>query len=94
MIMTEPLSSSPLDPIADEEVVARVVKGAALLFELLMRRHNQRVYRTCGCRASANHPAVRVILGSDDQVEDVMQQTYLNAFAHLTSFAGNARFST
>ncbi len=83
MIMTEPLSSSPLDPIADEEVVARVVKGAALLFELLMRRHNQRVYRT-----------VRAILGSDDEVEDVMQQTYLNAFAHLTSFAGNARFST
>jgi len=74
---------SPFDPITDEEIVARVVKGESLLFELLMRRHNQRVYRT-----------VRAILGADDEAEDVMQQTYLNAFSHLASFAGQARFST
>ncbi len=74
---------SPLDPITDEEIVARVVNGETLLFELLMRRHNQRVYRT-----------IRAILGADDEAEDVMQQTYLNAFAHLKSFAGQARFST
>ncbi len=73
----------PVEPIADEEIVARVVAGEMLLFELLMRRHNQRVYRT-----------VRAILGADDEAEDVMQQTYLNAFAHLSSFAGHARFST
>ncbi len=73
----------PVEPIADEEIVARVVAGETLLFELLMRRHNQRVYRT-----------VRAILGADDEAEDVMQQTYLNAFAHLSSFAGQARFST
>lgn len=74
---------SPVDPITDEEVVARVIQGETLLFELLMRRHNQRVYRT-----------IRAILGADDEAEDVMQQTYLNAFAHLSSFAGQARFST
>ena len=74
---------SPLDPITDEEIVARVINGETLLFELLMRRHNQRVYRT-----------IRAILGADDEAEDVMQQTYLNAFAHLSSFAGQARFST
>lgn len=73
----------PVEPITDEEIVARVVGGETLLFELLMRRHNQRVYRT-----------VRAILGADDEAEDVMQQTYLNAFAHLSSFAGHARFST
>jgi len=82
MNMAEALPS-PLELIADEEIVARVVKGETLLFELLMRRHNQRVYRT-----------IRAILGSDDEAEDVMQQTYLNAFAHLSSFAGEARFST
>jgi RNA polymerase sigma-70 factor, ECF subfamily len=74
---------SPLDPIADEEIVRRVVAGETLLFELLMRRHNQRVYRT-----------VRAILGTDQDAEDVMQQTYLNAYSHLSSFAGQARFST
>lgn len=82
MIMAQPIAS-PVDPISDEEIVARVVKGETLLFELLMRRHNQRVYRT-----------IRAILGTDEDVEDAMQQTYLNAFAHLSSFAGHARFST
>ena len=73
----------PLELATDEEIVARVVAGEKLLFELLMRRHNQRVYRT-----------IRAILGTDDYAEDVMQQTYLNAYSHLKSFAGNARFST
>ncbi|HEY3054978.1 MAG TPA: RNA polymerase sigma factor [Thermoanaerobaculia bacterium] len=80
--MAQPIAS-PVDPISDEEIVARVVKGETLLFELLMRRHNQRVYRT-----------IRAILGTDEDAEDAMQQTYLNAFAHLSSFAGHARFST
>ena len=69
--------------LSDEEVVARVVAGDTALFEILMRRHNQRIYR-----------AVRAILRSDDDVEDVMQQAYLNAYRHLGQFAGDARFST
>ncbi len=71
------------DQISDEEVVRRVVGGDSALFEILMRRHNQRVYRT-----------VRAVLRQDDDVEDVMQQAYLNAYAHLHQFAGNAQFST
>ena len=31
--------------ISDEEIVRRVVAGERELFELLLRRHNQRVYR-------------------------------------------------
>lgn len=80
--MTE-YAPAALELASDEEIVARIVRGETLLFELLMRRHNQRVYRT-----------IRAILGTDDEAEDVMQQTYLNAYAHLSSFAGNARFST
>lgn len=69
--------------VEDEEVVRRVVAGDVTLFEILMRRHNQRVAR-----------AVRAILGADDEVEDVMQQAYLNAFEHLDQFGGEARFVT
>jgi len=69
--------------IEDEEIVRRIVAGDVALFEILMRRHNQRVAR-----------AVRAILGGDDEVEDVMQQAYLNAFEHLRQFAGEARFAT
>lgn len=48
-----------------------------------MRRYNQRLYRV-----------VRSILGSDTEVEDVMQEAYLRAFSHLDQFAGRASFAT
>jgi RNA polymerase sigma-70 factor (ECF subfamily) len=72
-----------LEPASDEELVARVAAGETALFEVLMRRYNQRLYRT-----------VRAILRDGSEAEDVMQQTYLSAFAHLHQFAGEARFST
>ena len=71
------------EQISDADVVARVVGGDVALFEILMRRHNQRIYR-----------AVRAVLGSDNEAEDVMQQAYLNAYQHLGQFAGDAQFST
>lgn len=69
--------------LSDEEIVRRICGGESALFELLMRRHNQRIYR-----------AARAILHADDDVEDVMQQAYLNAWRHLHQFAGGAKFST
>ena len=71
------------DQISDEEVARRVIAGDTALFEILVRRHNQRIYRT-----------VRAVLRADDEVEDVMQQAYLNAYLHLNQFAGDAQFST
>src|SRR5438270_8308646 len=69
--------------LRDEEIVRRVVAGDNAMFEILMRRHNQRIYR-----------AVRAVLRDNDEVEDVMQQAYVNAYEHLDQFAGNAQFST
>lgn len=69
--------------MTDSEVVQRVLDGDSALFETLMRRHNQRIYR-----------AVRAVLRSDEEAEDVLQQAYLNAYAHLDQFAGDAQFST
>jgi len=71
------------DTLSDEEIVERIVAGDAALFEILMRRYNQRVYR-----------AVRAVLRDDDQAEDVMQQAYLNAYAHLRQFERRSQFST
>ena len=69
--------------LSDEEVVTRVLEGDTPLFEVLMRRHNQRVYR-----------AARAILRDDREAEDVMQQAYVNAYSHLAQFDGRAKFST
>jgi RNA polymerase sigma-70 factor (ECF subfamily) len=67
----------------DEEVVARVLAGETGLFEIIMRRHNQRLYRVA-----------RAILRNDDEAEDVMQDAYVRAYENLDQFAGRAQFST
>lgn len=69
--------------LSDADVVSRVLAGETALFEVLMRRHNQRVYR-----------AARAILRDDREAEDVMQEAYVNAYAHLRQFDGRAQFST
>lgn len=69
--------------LRDEEVVARVLAGETALFEILMRRYNQRLYRVA-----------RVILRDDGEAEDVMQDAYVRAYQHLNQFAGKAAFST
>jgi RNA polymerase sigma-70 factor (ECF subfamily) len=69
--------------LSDEDVVRRIRLGETALFEVLMRRYNQRIYR-----------AVRAILRDDADAEDVMQQAYLNAYRHLDQFAERAKFST
>lgn len=68
---------------SDDEVVRLVLQGNTALFELLMRRYNQRLYR-----------AARAIVRDEQEAEDVMQQAYVNAFAHLRQFNGRAQFST
>lgn len=75
--------AAALDPASDEAVVRDVRAGDAARFEILMRRHNQRLFRTA-----------RAILRDDAEAEDVVQQAYLSAFAKLDQFRGDARFST
>jgi RNA polymerase sigma factor (sigma-70 family) len=67
----------------DEDVIRQVLDGNTAMFELLMRRYNERVYR-----------AARAIVRDEQEAEDVMQQAYVNAFTHLRQFNGAARFST
>ena len=69
--------------LSDEQIVTAVVDGQTALFEVLMRRHNERVYR-----------AARAIVRDEAEVEDVMQQAYVNAYAHLRQFNRLAQFST
>ena len=75
--------SAPFDGTADDEVIRQVLLGNTAMFELLMRRYNERVYR-----------AARAIVRDEHEAEDVMQQTYVNAFTHLHQFNGSAQFST
>jgi len=86
--MTRP-KVGPLDDrpewkaLSDDEVVRRIRGGDNPLFEILIRRYNQRLYRIA-----------RAILGDDAEAEDVMQHAYVEAYSHLGQFEGRAQFST
>lgn len=67
----------------DEEIIARVLQGESALYELLVRRHNQKLYR-----------AIRAVLKDDSEAEDVMQEAYVRAFQKLRQFEGRSSFST
>lgn len=71
------------EALTDEQIVRRVLSGESGLFELVMRRYNERLYRT-----------IRSVLRDEAEVEDAMQQAYVDAFQHLADFAGRSRFST
>jgi RNA polymerase sigma-70 factor (ECF subfamily) len=75
--------TSQLHLLTDGELVERVLAGELSTYEVIMRRHNQRLYR-----------AARAILRDDDEAEDVLQHTYVRAYQHLHDFAGEAQFST
>jgi RNA polymerase sigma-70 factor (ECF subfamily) len=68
---------------SDQAVIRQILDGNTALFELLMRRYNERIYR-----------AARAIVRDDHEAEDVMQQAYVNAFVHLDQFNGSAAFPT
>jgi RNA polymerase sigma-70 factor (ECF subfamily) len=67
----------------DQEVIERVKAGDSALYEIIMRRYNQRLYRVS-----------RAILRDDAEAEDVIQDAYVRAYQHLDQFAGCALFST
>lgn len=77
------LAPTATSPLSDEEVVVRVRAGETALFEVLMRRYNQRLFRIA-----------RSILCEPDEAEDVMQDAYVRAYASLHQFEGRAQFST
>ena len=67
----------------DEQLVERVKQGDLTAFELLVRRHNQRLYR-----------AIRSVLRTGEEVEDAMQDSYFAALKHIDQFEGRAQFGT
>lgn len=67
----------------DAEIVERVLDGDVGLFEVIVRRYNQRLYRVAYS-----------VLGDAAEAEDVMQDAYVRAYDKLHQFAGRAAFST
>jgi len=70
-------------PLSDEEIVNKILGGETALFEVLMRKYNERLYRIS-----------LSIVGDGDAAEDIMQTAYINAYRQLVSFEGRSSFGT
>lgn len=68
---------------SDNEIIKKILDGNTFLFEVLVRRYNQRLFRI-----------QRSYISDEEAVKDTLQQTYMKAFENLDSFRGEARFST
>ena len=71
-----------MDRVTDIELLERARQGRADAFSALVRRHDRYLYRVA--RSMRDH----------QEAEDVVQQTYLNAFTKIVDFRGEANLRT
>jgi len=81
----QPRSESELElsRLVDAELVRLAREGSASALRLIVRRHNQRLYRVA-----------RAIVRDDAEAEDMLQEAYLSAFTNLAKFRADASLST
>lgn len=77
-----PSALSEAQKLSDYELVKCVLNGEAGLYELIMRRYNQRLFRIA-----------RSVLKDDGEAEDVVQDAWIQAFNQLASFRGPEGFA-
>ncbi|KRB30168.1 RNA polymerase sigma factor [Mesorhizobium sp. Root172] len=67
----------------DLELAHRAVARDGAAFRTIIKTHNQRLYRIA-----------RGVVRNDSEAEDIVQEAYVRAFAHLESFRGDASLGT
>jgi RNA polymerase sigma-70 factor (ECF subfamily) len=81
--MTNSAAALPDSLPVDLSIARRVAAGDHAAFELLMRRHNRRLFRLA-----------RATLGDDTEAEDALQDAYLDAYRSISAFRGDSALST
>src|SRR3954463_1790406 len=72
-----------VDDDSDAALARRIAAGDRAAFEVLMRRHNRRLYRLA-----------RATLRDDAEAEDALQDAYLPAYRSRRPLRGDAALST
>ncbi len=71
------------DQYTDIEIIQRILDGEFALFEILIRRNNSFLYKT-GRSYNYNH----------ENTQDLMQETFIDAYTHLKKFENRSSFKT
>ena len=69
--------------ISEEDIIKRILTGELALFELLIRRNNAFLYKTG-----------RSYKYSHEDTQDLMQDTFLDAYYNLSKFENRSSFKT
>ena len=69
--------------LTEAQIIGKILDGEIELFEILMRRYNELLYRS-----------IRSYIDRDGDVQDTMQDTYIKAYEKLYQFKNEAKFST
>ena len=77
------ITNTSLQKFTDEQVIQRVVSGEVSFFEILIRRYNPYLYKV-GRSYGYNH----------QDVEDLMQETFIKAYQNLKKFENRSSFKT
>lgn len=78
-----PSGSLPVENLDDRELVRRAQKGSQEAYEVLIQRHQHRVFAVA-----------RGIVKRQEDVEDIAQQVFVKAYFSLKRFDQRAAFST
>ena len=71
------------DQYSDAEIIKKIVQGETALFEILIRRNNPFLYKT-GRSYGYHH----------EDTQDLMQETFINAYMNLSKFENRSSFKT
>lgn len=71
------------EELKEEEIIARILKGDKFMYELIVRRYNPFLYKI-GRSYNLSH----------EITEDLMQESFIDAYKNLASFEGRSSFKT
>ncbi|WP_018629938.1 sigma-70 family RNA polymerase sigma factor [Niabella aurantiaca] len=69
--------------LTEMQIIQRILEGETALYEMLIRRYNPCLYKT-GRSYNYNH----------EDTQDLMQETFIDAYKHLSQFEGRSGFKT
>ena len=77
------VAETSFEALTDAELVDKSATGETPAFVELMRRYNRKLYQTA-----------RVLAGTDADAEDIVQETWMRAYAHLADFRKQSALAT
>lgn len=72
-----------IEKLSEVEIIQRIMEGEKALYEMIVRRFNPYLYKV-GRAYNYNH----------EDTQDLMQETFIDAYKNLSQFEGRADFKT